>query len=1041
MKKRIISLLMMFCMVFSLMPATPARADHEEADITGGTRQSDGVPVYVYAEAIYDGSPYVGPVEGLKLNNSGWVTIGKLIQQDLPQEKDEETKDWPSYGADSEQLKAVVKELDTDRFTYHDAGVAGCRDMVSSWTSLAGQYGDHDGYKTGDPENDGPCLGYHLNGQINVYKVTFDYGGTKDEKYYPQNTTVTRPATDPKADSQWFVNWVDQDGNPYDFSTPVTGDVTITAQWTDDIPVYVYARTMYQGTLCTENVEGVTHNNNGFLTLGKMFTTQRLVLENGKTYPLDEKTAKAVIAELDTADFVPHDDSVAGYLDLVDEWIRLICNRGTHDGYKGENPGDPNNDSVWAYHLDGAIDVCKVTFVYGNGTENVVRYYPESNEKKTIRVVRPADPSIDGKWFLGWYTADGQLYDFDSSVTADLVLTARWRDMEPAGGPDVSTVMLRVRDVNEKHAAAHGGADYRLQPTDGTGSGIQEVNGVYTYTFTVTDPADFLNRYNAGEGNGTPRGTHRLAGTSDLTVTWTWGRNGWECQNPDLGQVNGAMTSEAPVAVMLDAECPFTVTFENNGGTFAAQEVYPGGTAARPAAPTAPDSGVKFAGWYSGEKPYDFSTPVTDDLTLTAKWGVDQGTVKMPYYIEYYVEDENGAFMLASTDRTHSAPAGAAVSVDPAALTVPAHHVYDEERSRETASGTVTQPTVENGAVTDLLTLKVYFRWDSHTVDFDSSGGTAVASVTVKHGQTAAAPDAPTRSGYRFDGWYLGDAAYDFSTPVTDDLTLTARWTRRSGGGSTRYAVTVAESGHGSVSASHKSAASGTLVTVTAEPDDGYQVKEVTVMVDRTGKTVKLTDKGGGTFTFTMPAGAVTVRADFVKENSFADVPSDAYYKDAVDWAEKNGITGGVSADAFAPDRICTRAQAVTFLWRAAGNPEPETAAMPFADVPMDSYYYKAVQWAVENGVTKGTTDTTFSPDLTCSRSHIVTFLWRAAKCPAPDSVNPFTDVPAGAYYAEAVQWAVENGITRGTTDTAFSPAQGCTRAQIVTFLYRQYSK
>ena len=225
MKKRVISLLMTFCLAVSFMPTSSALAEPEEADTAGEARQSDGVPVYVYAETVYNGSTYKGAVEGLKLNNSGWVTIGKLIQQDLPQKKDGTTGKWSSYGEDSEQLKAVVKELDTDRFTYHDAGVAGCLDMVSSWTSLAGQYGGH-------------------------------------------------------------------------------------------------------------------------------------------------------------------------------------------DGSKGEKPGDPNNGSVRAYHLDGAIDVCKVTFVYGNGTEDVVRYYPESNGKKTIRVVRPADPSIDGKWFLSWYTEDGQLYDF-----------------------------------------------------------------------------------------------------------------------------------------------------------------------------------------------------------------------------------------------------------------------------------------------------------------------------------------------------------------------------------------------------------------------------------------------------------------------------------------------------------------------------------------------------------------------------------------------------------------------------------------------------
>ena len=182
-----------------------------------------------------------------------------------------------------------------------------------------------------------------------------------------------------------------------------------------------------------------------------------------------------------------------------------------HDGYKGI-AGDPSNDGKRvAYHLDGAIDVCKVTFQYGSGTEDVVRYYPESNGKKTIRVIQPADPTKEGMWFLGWYTEDGR-YDFDEeSVTADLVLTAKWREITPTEGPDVSSVMLRVRDVNEKHAAAHGAADYRFQLTDGISQGPVNVNGVWTYTFTVTNTEKFLDRYNAEQVNGAPRGTHRLS--------------------------------------------------------------------------------------------------------------------------------------------------------------------------------------------------------------------------------------------------------------------------------------------------------------------------------------------------------------------------------------------------------------------------------------------------------------------------------------------------------------------------------------------------
>ena len=171
--------------------------------------------------------------------------------------------------------------------------------------------------------------------------------------------------------------------------------------------------------------------------------------------------------------------------------------------------------------------------------------------------------------------------------------------------------------------------------------------------------------------------------------------------------------------------------------------------------------------------------------------------------------------------------------------------------------------------------------------------------------------------------------------------------------------------------------------------------------------------------------------------NFFVDVPADAYYYDAVLWAAKEGITGGTDATHFSPNATCTRAQAVTFLWRAAGSPAPESHAMPFTDVAEGSYYETAVLWAVENGITKGTSDTTFTPNAKCTRAQIVTFLWRSQKSPASDSVNPFTDVAADAYYANAVLWAAENGVTSGTTATTFSPSDNCTRAQIVTFLYR----
>lgn len=260
------------------------------------------------------------------------------------------------------------------------------------------------------------------------------------------------------------------------------------------------------------------------------------------------------------------------------------------------------------------------------------------------------------------------------------------------------------------------------------------------------------------------------------------------------------------------------------------------------------------------------------------------------------------------------------------------------------------------------------------------------------------------------------------------------------GAGVTTYAITVQNSKNGGVTASHKSAAKDTAVTLTVTPDKGYVLDTLTVL-DSKNKAVKLTEKNGK-YTFTMPSGKVTVSAAFkaaapASENPFTDVPSGAYYEDAVVWAVKKGITSGTSATTFDPDGSCTRAQAVTFLWRAAGSPEPKSAAMPFTDVPAGSYFEKAVLWAVENGITKGTSDTTFTPDASCTRAQIVTFLWRANGSHAVSGNSAFSDVAADAYYAAAVAWAEKNGVTGGIGGGLFGSDNNCTRAQIVTFIYR----
>ena len=258
------------------------------------------------------------------------------------------------------------------------------------------------------------------------------------------------------------------------------------------------------------------------------------------------------------------------------------------------------------------------------------------------------------------------------------------------------------------------------------------------------------------------------------------------------------------------------------------------------------------------------------------------------------------------------------------------------------------------------------------------------------------------------------------------------------------YSVsTPSKTEHGTVTVSPKSASKGDTVTVTVKPDSGYVLETLTV-TDKNGNELTLKDKGNGKYTFTMPAGKVEVKATFMEDNSmlnfFYDVPNNAYFYEAVKWAVENGITTGVGNDLFAPEQPCTRAQIVTFLWRAAGSPEPKGAASGMTDVVSGSYYEKAVAWAIENGITTGTTTSTFSPDATCTRAQAVTFLARALKAKAASAAE-FSDVPTDSYFADAVAWAAANGVTEGIGGGLFGSDNDCTRGQIVTFLYRAYNK
>ena len=369
-------------------------------------------------------------------------------------------------------------------------------------------------------------------------------------------------------------------------------------------------------------------------------------------------------------------------------------------------------------------------------------------------------------------------------------------------------------------------------------------------------------------------------------------------------------------------------------------------------------------------------------------------------------------------------------------------HLYlsKENGNGQSIEVTPVKGVIYNGGVKeqDLVTLTMKY----------NDGATADSTYNVASGTTITLPT-PRRSGYTFNGWYDGSKFYaaGASYTVSATVTLNASWSYISSGSSSydpTYSVsTPSKTEHGSVTVSPKSASKGDRVTVTVKPDSGYVLETLTV-TDKNGNELTLKDKGDGKYTFTMPTGKVEVKATFMEDNSmlnfFYDVPNNAYFYEAVKWAVKNGITTGVGNDLFAPEQPCTRAQIVTFLWRAAGSPEPKGAASGMTDVVSGSYYEKAVAWAIENGITTGTTTSTFSPDATCTRAQAVTFLARALNAKAASAAE-FSDVPTGSYFADAVAWAAANGVTEGIGGGLFGSDNDCTRGQIVTFLYRAYNK
>ena len=695
------------------------------------------------------------------------------------------------------------------------------------------------------------------------------------------------------------------------------------------------------------------------------------------------------------------------------------------------------------------------------------------------KVVKPADPKLNGFTFGGWYTdedcTDENKYDFETPVTANFTLYAKWEGT-------FYGIRITDKDGNAVYVTSENANDVL---GDGT---VSYVPGYLEEGKNLDDFLDKMLRGETVEGIRLPKLTLNGASFKQLAVG-NWGDDLMTQQLNVFFQLElvgdssiaydetysgeGAVHSLDVFALCITGSGTLNVTApaENGWGLSGDWRFY------RQESGTVTITGGKQGIWYDIWSRFSL---MFHGGKLTIEAGndpKDYGVINSWERISFDIS-ESTTFLLGDSAEN--------------CISLTAPYTIDSVRQELTDA-------YDEGKLThDPFYLSLTA---NYTVTFDTNGGSKVNSQTVPYGETAKTPAIPTKTGYTFAGWYLEGEKFNFSTPVTKDMTLTAKWTanqytitfdtdggsavapitqdygtaitapadptksgytfagwtpeipatmpaenltvtahwRYNGGGGSSYSyytIKATAGTGGSISPSgNVSVREGRDQTFTITPDKGYAVANVKI----DGKSIGAVKS----YTFENVSRTHTIEVIFMKANGnpqtgvFVDVATGSYYEDAVDWAVENGITQGTDDTHFSPDGICTRAQAVTFLWRAAGSPKPETRTMPFTDVPVGSYYYDAVLWAVENGITKGTSDTTFSPNMTCTRAQIVAFLWRSEKSPAAGTANPFADVKSTAYYADAVLWAVKENITKGTTNTTFSPDADCTRAQIVTFLWR----
>ena len=525
----------------------------------------------------------------------------------------------------------------------------------------------------------------------------------------------------------------------------------------------------------------------------------------------------------------------------------------------------------------------------------------------------------------------------------------------------------------------------------------------------------------------------------------------WLGSNGKLYAPGGSVPADVTELTVQWTAPTYAVTLHTNGGTINSGNVtgYTYGVGAT--LPTADDmtyTGYTFKGWYdneglTGSPVTAIGDTETGNKEYWAKWEANAYTVTL---------NTNGGTINNGNVTEYTYGVGATLPTDVTRTGYTFKGWYDNEG--------LTGDPVTAICSTETGNKEYWAKWEinQYTITYDLAGGTAEGNPNTYTIETGAFTlKNPTKSGYTFTGWsgtgLDGENNMTVTIPKgsTGERRYTAHWRYNGGGGSsssTSYPVSVPDkTDHGSVTVNPKNASKGSTVIITVTPDSGYVLETISV-TDKNGNDLKLTDKGGGKYTFTMPASKVEVKATFMEDNSvlnfFYDVPNDAYYYEAIKWAAENGVTGGIGNGLFGPNQPCTRAQIVTFLWRAAGSPVVNYL-MPFTDVDEGAYYAEAVRWAASCGIVTGLTETTFGTNGVCTRAQAATMIYRYAQAQGKGFTGawmfhlPFTDVPEWAY--ESVAWCYMNGVTTGVSETSFAPGNDCTRAQIVTFLWRAFSK